>query len=90
MQATRQTRCLRQQWTQLDVRYVTSVKSVTALSLSVVTDELLQGGVITHEYNLIRGFAARAPASILDTVKSLGGSNSVLVEEDQTVTANGS
>ena len=45
--------------------------------------------MITHEYNLIKAFAAKAPAKVLETVQALGIENSVLIEEDQMVQANG-
>jgi len=38
-----------------------------------------------YRYNLIKGFAAKAPAAALATIQSLGASNNVLIEEDQTV-----
>lgn len=44
-----------------------------------------QGGIITHEYHLIKAFAAKAPTKILDTVQAMGSSHEVLIEEDQVV-----
>ena len=49
-----------------------------------------QGGIITYEYNLIKAFAAKAPAKGLSTVQALGSSNNVLIEKDRTVTVNDS
>ncbi|CAG8975551.1 hypothetical protein HYALB_00005619 [Hymenoscyphus albidus] len=43
------------------------------------------GGLITHEYKLIKGFAAKAPAKILEQVQALGNDYHVVVEEDQMV-----
>ncbi|KAJ5105166.1 hypothetical protein NUU61_002513 [Penicillium alfredii] len=46
------------------------------------------GGVITHEYNLIKGFAAEAPAKALDIVSTQSDDHKPNIEEDQTVTIN--
>jgi len=43
------------------------------------------GGAITHEYNLIKGFAATAGEKILANVKAMGSQFQALVEEDQVV-----
>ncbi|KAL2018534.1 hypothetical protein VTK56DRAFT_746 [Thermocarpiscus australiensis] len=43
------------------------------------------GGVITHEYTLIKGFAAKVGEKVLDTVSAWGKEYQVLVEEDQEV-----
>ncbi|KAK4111137.1 hypothetical protein N656DRAFT_734473 [Canariomyces notabilis] len=43
------------------------------------------GGVITHEYTLIKGFAAKVGEKVLDTVSAWGQEYQVLVEEDQDV-----
>jgi len=43
------------------------------------------GGVITHEYNLIKGFAATAGEKILANVKAMGSQFQALIEEDQVV-----
>ncbi|MCJ1257688.1 hypothetical protein MMC24_005514 [Lignoscripta atroalba] len=48
------------------------------------------GGVITHEYELIKGFAATASAKALDTVSELSAEFSPTIEEDQIVTIYGS
>jgi len=45
------------------------------------------GGKITHEYKLIKGFAAKAPAGILDTIQIWGNDFHAVIEEDQIVTA---
>ncbi|KAL1306547.1 hypothetical protein AAFC00_005237 [Neodothiora populina] len=47
------------------------------------------GGIITHEYNLIKAFAASAPAKVLDTVQTMGAEYNAVVEEDQMVSING-
>ncbi|KAA8573601.1 hypothetical protein MFRU_001g04320 [Monilinia fructicola] len=46
------------------------------------------GGIITHEYKLIKGFAAKAPAEVLVTIQSWGNDYHAIVEEDQIVNAN--
>ncbi|KAL2174336.1 uncharacterized protein P884DRAFT_302682 [Thermothelomyces heterothallicus CBS 202.75] len=43
------------------------------------------GGVITHEYTLIKGFAAKVGEKVIDSVSALGKQYQVLVEEDQEV-----
>ncbi|KAK4153889.1 hypothetical protein C8A00DRAFT_33362 [Chaetomidium leptoderma] len=43
------------------------------------------GGIVTHEYTLIKGFAAKVGAKVLDTVSAWGQEYQVLVEEDQEV-----
>ncbi|KAK4999954.1 hypothetical protein LTR28_013211 [Elasticomyces elasticus] len=48
-----------------------------------------KGGAITHEYKLIKGFAANAPASILESVSAWGAQYNAVIEEDQLVYANG-
>ncbi|KAM3084258.1 hypothetical protein ACMFMF_001615 [Clarireedia jacksonii] len=48
------------------------------------------GGVITHEYKLIKGFAAKAPVKVLDTVQAWGNEYHAFIEEDQIVTTAGS
>lgn len=47
-----------------------------------------QGGVITHEYNIIKGFAAKASAKALDTVQAMGTQSNVVIEDDQVVSIN--
>ncbi|KXJ97028.1 hypothetical protein Micbo1qcDRAFT_229788 [Microdochium bolleyi] len=45
------------------------------------------GGIITHEYKLIKGFAAKAPAKIFETTMSVWQSEfNAVVEEDQVMT----
>ncbi|ESZ98545.1 hypothetical protein SBOR_1077 [Sclerotinia borealis F-4128] len=46
------------------------------------------GGVITHEYKLIKGFAAKAPAQVLVSVQTWGNDYHAIIEEDQVVTVN--
>ncbi|OAL55337.1 hypothetical protein IQ07DRAFT_163406 [Pyrenochaeta sp. DS3sAY3a] len=43
-------------------------------------------GVITHEYNIIKGFAANAPASALEFVTTLSDVYKCEIEEDGIVT----
>ncbi|KAI9889085.1 MAG: hypothetical protein M1814_005809 [Vezdaea aestivalis] len=45
------------------------------------------GGIITHEYSLIKAFAARASTEVFDTVKALNPEYEALIEDDQIVTA---
>jgi hypothetical protein len=44
------------------------------------------GGVITHEYNIIKGFAAKAESSALEFVTTMGSKYSMEMEEDGIVT----
>ncbi|KAI9670148.1 MAG: hypothetical protein M1817_004485 [Caeruleum heppii] len=46
------------------------------------------GGVITHEYDLIRGFAAKAPNEALEMVKAWGEQYDADVEYDQIISIN--
>ncbi|KIH86310.1 hypothetical protein SPBR_08756 [Sporothrix brasiliensis 5110] len=43
------------------------------------------GGIITHEYNLIKGFAATAGEKVLASVQTMGSKYQALVEEDKVV-----
>ncbi|CAO2648480.1 Nn.00g077470.m01.CDS01 [Neocucurbitaria sp. VM-36] len=43
-------------------------------------------GVITHEYNIIKGFAAQAPASALEFVSTMSDVYKCEIEEDGVVT----
>ncbi|KAH7117975.1 hypothetical protein B0J11DRAFT_583351 [Dendryphion nanum] len=45
-------------------------------------------GIITHEYSIFKGFAAKAPESILQTVKTLGTDYKVYIEADGIVRTN--
>ncbi|OQD80552.1 hypothetical protein PENANT_c034G04763 [Penicillium antarcticum] len=60
---------------------------------SVVTrakDSLVaSGGVITHEYHLINGFAAEAPVNALQSLTTQDTRYKPDIEEDKIVTANG-
>ncbi|KAI9689454.1 MAG: hypothetical protein M1822_010105 [Bathelium mastoideum] len=47
------------------------------------------GGLVTHEFKLIKGFAASAPAEILESVQAWGTEHEARIEEDQTVYALG-
>ncbi|OCK91254.1 uncharacterized protein K441DRAFT_616419 [Cenococcum geophilum 1.58] len=47
------------------------------------------GGVITHEYKIIKAFACNAPAAILETVQAWGSQYNAVIEEDSTVNAYG-
>ncbi|KAI2611755.1 uncharacterized protein GGS25DRAFT_520067 [Hypoxylon fragiforme] len=43
------------------------------------------GGMITHEYKLIKAFAANAPQKIIETVTAWSAEYQGTIEEDQTV-----
>ncbi|KAK3943564.1 hypothetical protein QBC46DRAFT_351441 [Diplogelasinospora grovesii] len=45
------------------------------------------GGMVTHEYQLIKGFAAKVGEKVLDTVAAWGKEYNCLVEEDQVVSS---
>jgi hypothetical protein len=47
-------------------------------------------GIITHEYNIIKGFAATAPASALEMVSTLSDVYKCEIEEDSVVTTQNS
>lgn len=48
-----------------------------------------QGGLITHEYHLIKGFAARISDETLDLIQTMGeGEHAPTVEEDKVVSIN--
>ncbi|KAK4996252.1 hypothetical protein BJ546DRAFT_1108531 [Cryomyces antarcticus] len=47
------------------------------------------GGIITHEYKLIKAFAANAPAKALESVQAWGAQYNAVIEEDQVVSING-
>ncbi|KAJ5888847.1 hypothetical protein N7495_008888 [Penicillium taxi] len=47
------------------------------------------GGVITHEYTLINGFAAEAPVDTLQTLSTESTEFKPIIEEDDVVTING-
>lgn len=46
------------------------------------------GGIVTHEYKLIKAFAAKAPEKVLETVQAWGNKYNAVIEEDQVVTIN--
>ncbi|CAK7210413.1 hypothetical protein SCUCBS95973_000775 [Sporothrix curviconia] len=43
------------------------------------------GGIITHEYNLIKGFAATAGEKVLESVQTMGSKYQALIEDDEVV-----
>ncbi|PGG95628.1 hypothetical protein GX51_08196 [Blastomyces parvus] len=47
------------------------------------------GGAITHRFELIKGFAATAPAAALDMISTLSEKYRPSIEEDQIVTLDG-
>ncbi|KAI1471505.1 uncharacterized protein F4812DRAFT_181319 [Daldinia caldariorum] len=73
-------------------------KSVIVSFPSGTTDDIVNrakddirkaGGVITHEYQLIKGFAAKAPQKILETVSAWSAEYNAVIEEDQVVQISG-
>ncbi|KJZ72031.1 hypothetical protein HIM_08592 [Hirsutella minnesotensis 3608] len=50
---------------------------------------LKAGGKITHEYTLIKGFAASAPEKALAEVQTQGAGHKMLIEEVKEVSING-
>lgn len=49
----------------------------------------MQGGKITHEYHLIKGFAAKITDDTLDIIHSLGeGKHVPTIEDDKVVSIN--
>ncbi|KAJ5833131.1 hypothetical protein N7474_001442 [Penicillium riverlandense] len=47
------------------------------------------GGIITHEYHLIKGFAAEAPVKSLETLSAQDSEYKPNIEEDKVVTIDG-
>ncbi|EEA23016.1 hypothetical protein EYB25_005778 [Talaromyces marneffei] len=47
------------------------------------------GGWITHEFILFKGFAAKAPSSVIETIQTSSNNFPPVIEEDQVVTING-
>ncbi|KAH9826400.1 inhibitor propeptide protein [Teratosphaeria destructans] len=43
------------------------------------------GGVIEHEYTLIKALAVKASKTMLEPVQAMGTEHNVLIEEDQTI-----
>ncbi|KAI1293335.1 hypothetical protein F5Y03DRAFT_400002 [Xylaria venustula] len=43
------------------------------------------GGTITHEYKLLKGFAAKAPQKIIESVTAWSSEYHAVMEEDQVV-----
>lgn len=71
-------------------------KSVIVSFPTETTDDILNrakddirnaGGIITHEYQLIKGFAAKAPQKILESVSAWSAEYHGVIEEDQIVEA---
>ncbi|KAI1381179.1 hypothetical protein F4677DRAFT_119038 [Hypoxylon crocopeplum] len=69
-------------------------KSIIVSFPSDTTDDIVNrakddiqkaGGLITHEYQLIKGFAAKAPQKIIETVSAWGAEFHAVIEEDQVV-----
>ncbi|KAI9785515.1 MAG: hypothetical protein M1839_009256 [Geoglossum umbratile] len=48
------------------------------------------GGMITHEYSFISGFAARTTTEVVNSIMALGAQYNFAVEDDQVVHAVGS
>ncbi|KAI2631753.1 hypothetical protein GGS21DRAFT_491656 [Xylaria nigripes] len=54
--------------------------------VSRAMDDIRQaGGIITHQYNLLKGFAAKAPQSVVDTVTAWSSEYHAVIEDDQIV-----
>jgi len=45
------------------------------------------GGIITHEYHIIKGFAAKVGEKVVETISVLGQEYNAIVEEDDIVSA---
>ncbi|KAI0878524.1 hypothetical protein GGS24DRAFT_443220 [Hypoxylon argillaceum] len=43
------------------------------------------GGTVTHEYKLLKGFAAKAPQKIIESVTTWSSEYHAVIEEDQIV-----
>ncbi|KFY44592.1 hypothetical protein V494_01407 [Pseudogymnoascus sp. VKM F-4513 (FW-928)] len=57
--------------------------------LEAAMDEIrAAGGVITHEYKVFKGFAAKASVKALETVQAMGSEYVALIEEDAVVSIN--
>ncbi|KAL7624570.1 hypothetical protein AAE478_006137 [Parahypoxylon ruwenzoriense] len=72
-------------------------KSIIVSFPSETTDDIVNrakddirkaGGIITHEYQLIKGFAAKAPQKIIETVSAWSAEFNAVIEEDQVVQIN--
>ncbi|KAL1971669.1 hypothetical protein VTN31DRAFT_2290 [Thermomyces dupontii] len=46
------------------------------------------GGLITHTFDIFRGFAAEAPTTAMETVRTLSTDYQPIIEEDQPVSIN--
>ncbi|KAK4631902.1 hypothetical protein CLAFUW4_03347 [Fulvia fulva] len=46
------------------------------------------GGVITHEYNSITGFACKTSKTVLESIEIMASGHKILIEEDQTISIN--
>ncbi|KAI0182086.1 hypothetical protein GGR52DRAFT_67091 [Hypoxylon sp. FL1284] len=69
-------------------------KSVIVSFPTTATDDVVNrakddirkaGGMITHEYQLIKGFAAKAPQKIIESVSAWSSEFHAVIEEDQMV-----
>lgn len=63
----------------------TPSKNIDEAKASIVKS----GGVITHEYHLINGFAAEVPTNTLETLSAESSEYKPTIEADQVVSANG-
>ncbi|KAJ9295359.1 hypothetical protein DTO271G3_6182 [Paecilomyces variotii] len=57
-------------------------ESVLTTAKNAITEA---GGLITHEYHLIKGFAAKASASAIENLSTFSSIYSPSIEEDQIV-----
>ncbi|KFZ06445.1 hypothetical protein V501_07408 [Pseudogymnoascus sp. VKM F-4519 (FW-2642)] len=57
--------------------------------LEAAMDEIrAAGGMITHEYKIFKGFAAKASVKALETVQAMGTEYVALIEEDAIISVN--
>jgi len=61
------------------------------LTLCLVVSELTgnsQGGLITHKYTIIKGFAAEVSATTLEKVEAMNAQFPAIIEEDGIASTN--
>ncbi|KAJ5792220.1 uncharacterized protein N7503_008198 [Penicillium pulvis] len=69
---------------------ITFPKGTPSSVITQAKDSLVaSGGIITHEYFLINGFAAEAPVNALQTLSTESTEYKPVIEEDKVVSANG-
>lgn len=71
------------------VRKAVRLPDLAVYAISGLSANRLQGGKITHEYNLIKGFAAKIADETIDAIHALGeGKHIPTIEEDKVVSIN--